>query len=57
MDEIFFEFIPNGRFIKVSAVDPKTGVEVSIVGSSAASQDYLKRLAAQKLARKTSQTL
>ena len=54
MDKILFEFIPQGRFMKVSAVDPKTGVEVSIVGPLTASQEYLERLAVQKLERKLS---
>ena len=52
MDKVLFEFIPQGRFVKVSAVDSKTGVEVSIIGPLTASQKYLERLAAQKLERK-----
>jgi len=43
------EFISHGRTVKVSAVDPVTGTEVTIVGSAQASQDDLGRLAVRKL--------
>jgi len=43
------EFISHGRSVKVSAVDPETGTEVSIVGSLQASQDELSALAVRKL--------
>jgi len=43
------EFIPARGAIKVSAIDPITGTEVSIVGSPAASQAQLERVAIQKL--------
>ena len=35
--------------MKVSAIDPQTGVEVSIVGSPKATQKELTRLAVRKL--------
>ncbi|MEM7568649.1 MAG: hypothetical protein AAF337_02530 [Pseudomonadota bacterium] len=43
------EFIPARGAIKVSAIDPLTGTEVSIVGSPAASQAQLERVAVRKL--------
>ena len=47
--EVFFEFTAIGRTVKVSALDAATGIEVSVVGPSSASQADLKRLALQKL--------
>lgn len=38
-----------GNVVKVSAIDPKTGTEVCIVGSPKAGQENLKRVAARKL--------
>lgn len=43
------EYIQNGLSIKVTAIDPKTGLEVSMVGSSRVSQAELNRLAVRKL--------
>ncbi len=43
------EFRPMGPVVKVSAIDPATGLEVSIVGSSKATQSELTDLAIQKL--------
>lgn len=43
------EFIAHGRTVKVTAVDPLTGTEASIVGSAQASQDELGTLAVRKL--------
>ena len=50
LDEVLIEFLPCGRYVKVSAVDPKTLTEVSIVGDPAAGEEALKRQAARKLA-------
>ena len=47
--EYLLEFHRVGNAIKVSAVDPRTNTEVSIVGDPAASQDELTRVAVQKL--------
>ncbi len=49
LDEVLIEFLPCGRYVKVSAVDPKTLTEVSIVGDPAAGEEGLKRQAARKL--------
>lgn len=43
------EFIAQGRFVKVTAIDPVSGREVSMVGDPAQGQDTLKRLAVRKL--------
>jgi len=43
------EFVSLGQSLKVTAVDPDTGTEVSMVASPRASQDELKRLATRKL--------
>ncbi len=43
------EFITIGNSVKVCAVDPKTGVEVSIVGPRSAGQTELSKNAVNKL--------
>lgn len=45
----YLEFYPLGNAVKVSAIDPVTGTEVSIVGAATASQEQLSKLAIQKL--------
>ncbi|MGO8914848.1 MAG: DUF6898 family protein [Stellaceae bacterium] len=47
--EVIFEFIRIGGTVKVTAVDAATGIEASIVGTPAAGQTALKRLARRKL--------
>jgi hypothetical protein len=32
LHEVLFEFVPHGRFVKVVAIDPISGVEVTVVG-------------------------
>ncbi len=46
---VLFEFIRVGAYVKVIAVDERTGIEVSIVGDPTRSSDYLERVAMQKL--------
>ena len=48
---VLFEFIHIGAYVKVTAVDERTGVEVSIVGDRTRSERYLKHVAMQKLDR------
>lgn len=48
-DEILVEFAQSGAYVKVTAIDPATGTEVSIVGDAAAPRDYLATLAIRKL--------
>ena len=46
---VIIEFVKVGAYIKVSAIDPTTRVEVSIVGDPSVSQAALERTAVQKL--------
>ena len=43
------EFISQGRYVKVTAVDPRTGVEAVVVGDPKQGQEVLTRLAVRKL--------
>lgn len=47
--DYILEFIPQGRYVKVTAVDPVTGIEAVIVGDPLQSQATLERIAVQKL--------
>lgn len=47
--EVIVEFIPQGNFMKVTAIDAITGREVTMVGDPNAGQPRLKELAIQKL--------
>ena len=47
--EVIIEFYQVGAFVKVSAVDTATFIEVSIVGDPACSEEVLKRAVLQKL--------
>ncbi|MBB45354.1 MAG: hypothetical protein CMM43_04495 [Rhodospirillaceae bacterium] len=46
---IIIEFIQVGAYVKVTAVDPVSLVEVSIVGDPSASRDTLEQTAIKKL--------
>ena len=46
---IIIEFIKVGAYVKVSAVDPVSLVEVSIVGDPSASRNTLEQNAIKKL--------
>jgi hypothetical protein len=50
LSKILFEFYRLGNSVKVSAIDPDSNIEVSIVGDPGAGEMVLKRLAARKLA-------
>jgi len=43
------EMIPQGRYVRVTAVDPVTGIEAVMVGDASQSPKVLERLAVQKL--------
>jgi hypothetical protein len=43
------EFIPQGRYVKVTAIDPVSGIEAVIVGDASQSRAILERTAIQKL--------
>lgn len=47
--EVYLEFVPIGRQVKVIAIDAATGLEVSIMGPASARQADLQRLAVRKL--------
>jgi hypothetical protein len=47
--EVYFEFIAVGNAVKVTAIDSRTGIEVSTMGPASAAQMDLKQLALQKL--------
>jgi uncharacterized protein DUF6898 len=47
--EVYFEFTPIGRSVKVSAIDAATSIEVTVIGPATASQADLQRLALRKL--------
>lgn len=49
LDEVLLEFVPQGRFVKVIAIDPVSKTEVSVVGDRMASPETLKRIAVNKL--------
>tara|TARA_Y100001954_G_scaffold188664_1_gene202130 strand:- start:430 stop:624 length:195 start_codon:yes stop_codon:yes gene_type:complete len=46
---VIVEFVKVGAYVKVSAIDPTTKVEVSIVGDPSMSQTTLERTVVQKL--------
>lgn len=48
-DGVIFEFISIGAYVKVSAIDPVTGIEASIVGNPASGETALRRTALRKL--------
>jgi len=47
--ETFFEFRTIGGFVKVTAIDAATGLEVSIVGPAGAGEALLRANALRKL--------
>ncbi len=47
--EVLIEFHQVGDYVKVSAIDPLTNTEASIVGSTKATQKEITRVAVSKL--------
>ena len=47
--DVLFEFRRVGKFLKVTAIDPESNIEVSMVGSPRYGQEMLKRIATRKL--------
>ena len=47
--EVYFEFVAIGNVVKATAIDSRTGTEVSAMGPASASQADLQQLALQKL--------
>ena len=48
---VIFEIIRMGDYVKVSAIDPVSTVEVSVVGPSRGPIEPIKQIALQKLKR------
>lgn len=48
-NRVIIEFVRVGAYVKVSAIDPVSLVEVSIVGNPASGEATLKRTAIRKL--------
>ncbi len=49
MSEILFEFIRQGNYVKVTALEPETRVEATVVVPSSLSEDEMKFQALNKL--------
>ena len=49
MAEILFEFKKNGNVVKVSAIEPETRTEISVVVPAGLSVDEMKLQAAKRL--------
>jgi len=49
LSEVLFEFHQVGKVVRVTAIDPRTGVEVVMVGAPKYGKETLKRLATRKL--------
>ncbi|CBS86201.1 DUF6898 family protein [Azospirillum lipoferum] len=47
--EVLFEFQRVGSYLRVTAIDAQTGVEVTVAGPATGSQELLKRTAINKL--------
>jgi hypothetical protein len=47
--EYIIEFRPQGRYVRVTAIDPTTGTEAVMVGSARDSQQFLQTEAIKKL--------
>ncbi|UUX50236.1 hypothetical protein NUH88_00750 [Nisaea acidiphila] len=46
---VIIEFLPSGSYVKVSAFDPATMTEVSIVGNPASGEAILRQTVMRKL--------
>ena len=49
LGEVLFQFIPQGNYVKVIAVDPITNTEIIMVGDRRSGKQTLERIAIQKL--------
>ena len=49
LDEVIVELQQNGAYVKATAIDPATGIEVSVVGAASSPQSLLQKAAARKL--------
>ncbi|MCC6467044.1 MAG: hypothetical protein IT563_01885 [Alphaproteobacteria bacterium] len=49
MAEVYFEFLQIGSYVKVTAIDSATMVEISVTGAASASRQSLQQLALRRL--------
>ena len=49
LPEVLFEFRQIGKALRITAIDPQSGIEAVMVGNPRYGQEALKRLAARKL--------
>ncbi|MBE6445172.1 MAG: hypothetical protein E7019_03850 [Alphaproteobacteria bacterium] len=49
MPEILFEYIRQGVYVKVTAIEPETRIEASVVVPASLSQEQMQLQALQKL--------
>ncbi|MCC7049441.1 MAG: hypothetical protein IT562_22215 [Alphaproteobacteria bacterium] len=49
MPEVYFEFQQIGNYVKVTAIDSATMVEVSVTGAASAGRQSLQQLALRRL--------
>ena len=54
--DVLIEFYRVGRYVKVSAIGPRTYTEVCTIGDPAAGEERLSRTAVQKLKRAFTRT-
>jgi hypothetical protein len=47
--DVFLEFTVQGAFVKVTAIDPQTGIEATILGPVTAPRSTLEQAALRKL--------
>ncbi len=47
--EVYVEFVVQGRVVKVTAIDPQSGTEASVLGPAGASRASLSDAAVRKL--------
>ncbi len=52
MGEVFFETLRLGRYVKITAIDSASGIEVILTGDARLPVEHLKRLALHKLERR-----
>ena len=49
MSEILFEYIRQGAYVKVTAIEPETRIEASVVVPASLSQEQMQLQSLQKL--------
>ena len=47
--EVIFEFFPSGQYVRVSAMDTATLIEITVQAPASASEDVLKHHALRRL--------